>query len=266
MKEDPEKKILIRMPIEHKVTGTKINVTIFEPEEEGGVGPSSLMLNAATTCWEAISKDRDAVTATKLLNESGCHWVLVLFFVEHYCRHFQPEEKKQYKDYKDSLRKLNRKIAKFASRVVKWETRINKINSQIEDELLIDVAAHAPSLAAYKLVLDVARKLALPSMMQLKTKKECVVCLYHFARLSTGRAHYKELVDILHARLNADSDRISRMIRESDLKDIVRRFKQEDPAGYRELEKAIPTLVKGAPFAAYQLPPADLKGTKVTPV
>jgi hypothetical protein len=120
---DPGEKILIRIPFEHKVTGKKINVTVFAPEEDG-VDPSSLMLNAASTCWEAISKDRDAVTATKLLDERGCHWVLVLFFVEHYCRHFQPEEKKQYKDYKDSLRKLNEKIAKFASRVTKWEARI----------------------------------------------------------------------------------------------------------------------------------------------
>jgi hypothetical protein len=264
LKKDPGKKILIRIPFEHKVTGKKVNVTIFEREEEDGVDPSSLMLNAATTCWKAISKDRDAVMATKLLNESGCNWVFVLFVVEHYCQHVRPEEKEKHVKFTEGMTKLNKKIAKFASSVAKWEARINRMNSQIEDELPIDVAAHAPSLTAYKLVLDVASMLALPSMMDLKGKKGCVICLHHFARLSTGRAHYEELADILQARLNADSQDKEIDIR--DLKDTVRRFKQKDPAGYRESEKAIRTLVKGDHFAAYQLPPADLTETKVTPV
>jgi hypothetical protein len=258
------KKIQFLIPFKNTVTAKRINVTVFEPEEENDGDLCLQMLNAATTCWKKLSDDKEEVAATKLLDEKGCHWVFVLFVVEYYCRHLRPEEKAKHVEFTESMAKLNKRIAKFASRVTKWEAEIDKMNSQIEDELPIDATAYSPEFAAYQAFLRVARVLALPSMMDLKGKKGCVICLYHFAKLSTGKCRYRELADILQARLNADSQH--REIDVRDLKDTVKRFKREDPAAYRKSEKTVRTFLKGAPFAAYQLPPADPKETKVTPV
>jgi hypothetical protein len=227
------------------------------------------MLKAARKCWEAISHDERGKAATKLLDDGGCHWVLVLFIVENYCQHFRSEGKAEHVKFTEDMGKLSKKISKFASRVRKWEAAIEKMNSQIEDALPLDASAHTPDLVPYQTVLRVARILALPSTMDLTRKKDLIVLLYHLAKISTGKAHYRELADILQARLNAGPDQTTMdesTLDENTLKGSVKRFKREDPANYRKLGKAVRTLVEGAPFARYKLPPPYVKGTKVAPV
>ena len=253
LKQKLKKKIQFRLPFENLETGKTINVTVFEPEDKPEADPN-LLLNAATTCWEAIAHDKEADAATKLLDASGCHWVLVLAVVEYYCRHFQPGEKAEHVKFTKSRATLNKKIEQFASRVTKWEAEIHKMNSEIEAALPIEAATHIPDFPAYSVFLNVAAVMALPSMMDLTRKKDLIVFLYHLAKSSTRRAHYKELVDIIQARLNADSEQT--IIDERRLKAAVKRFKREDPAGYRKSRKTAEMAVKEAAFAAYQLPPA----------
>lgn len=105
-----------------------------------------------------------------------------------------------------NMQKLKKKMAKFASRVAKWDAEVDKMNSLIEDELPIDATTHTPDFARYQAFLRVARILALPSMMDRARKRDLIVFLYHLAKLSTRKAHYEELADFLQARLNAESD------------------------------------------------------------
>jgi len=261
-------KIQFQIPVQNTVTGNRINIPVLEPEEEEA-DPHFEMLNSARRCWRAISRDEKGKAATKLLDEKGCSWVLVLFIVEHYCQHFRPLGKREHVKFTKDMRDLNKKIAKFASRVQTWEAEIEKVNSLIENELPIDAATHTPDFGPYQAVLRVARILALPSMMDLTRKKDLIVLLYHLAKLSTGKAHYEELADILQARLNAEPDQTTMDESTLDVNTLtrtVKRFKREHPSSYRKVEKTLRTLVKGAPFSSYKLPPAYLQGTKVAPV
>jgi len=266
------KKTQFRIPLQHTVTGKRINIRVLEPEQEE-LDPHFEMLKVARRCWEAISGDQTSKAATMRLDENRGHWVLLLFFVEHYCQHFRPQGKKEHNKFTKNIRKLKRKIAKFASSVRKWEAEIEKMNSEMEDALPIDAAAHSPDLPRYQAVLHVATVLALPSMMNATRKKDLIVLLYHLAKISTGKAHYEELADILQERLNAESEQELNPVPNQSvtnestldantLKRTVTRFRREHPARYRKLEQTLRTLVEGAPFAHYELPPAVVKGQK----
>ncbi len=259
--QNTNKKIQFRLRFKNPATGKRFTVTIFEPYEQDEGNPSLLMLTAATRCWKAISQDQIAQEATRTLNRKGGTWVFVLGIVEYYCQYFGPMGRKRHRDLIASLASLNKKIAKFEARVKKWEAEINEMNSSIENELPIDIATHMPSFAAYRTVLQVARELSLPSMMDLTRKKNHIVLLHHFAEVSTGKAHYKEIANILQARLDSENDAAmpEKTIDESTLKRTVKRFKQKDPEGYRKIETAVRALLKGALFADCKIPPVYVK-------
>src|SRR6266576_470420 len=246
------KQIAYRIPLKNKETGQRIKVAFFQPDQEDDKDPRLSMLEAAKKCWKTISHDKSAVAATKLLTARGCDWVQLLALVEQYC-HYPSSELKQIEiDAAKLSLELNKKIGKFESKMAKWETEIGRINSLIEEELYVDVAAHAPKFDAYKAALHVARLAALPSAKNPHIEKESIVYLYHLINLSTGRAHYKELADILQARLHSrgwggiDAD---------DLQRILKRFRKDNPTRYTELQKAARLGLRWAPFSQFTLPP-----------
>jgi hypothetical protein len=72
------RKIAYRIPLRNRETGQQIKVDFFQPAQEREKDPRPSMLEAAKKCWEAISHDKSAVAATKLLNARGCDWVQLL--------------------------------------------------------------------------------------------------------------------------------------------------------------------------------------------
>ncbi len=143
------KKIAYRIPLKNKETGQRIEVAVFKSKQDDDADPRPLMLDEATKCWEVISHDckaishKKAVSATKLLDASGCDWVQVLAHVEQYCQYPSSELKVLHAEVAKFFLKLNRKIGKFESKMTKWETEIGKINSEIEEWLHVDATAHA---------------------------------------------------------------------------------------------------------------------------
>ena len=189
-------------------------------------------------------EDVRGASATRLLDKKGCDWVQLLAYVEQFCQH--PKSEAAFSEATNYLVSLNERIKKFGSKTKKWEDQINRINSQIEAELHVDVAAHAPDFEAYRAALHVAQVAALPSVKIPKIRQETVVYLYHLARLSTGRAHYKELADILQARLNAN--KYPEMVTQNYFETTLKRFKQEKTHTHFKLQKVVQIGLKWAPF------------------
>jgi hypothetical protein len=271
-----KKKIAFRLLGKNEDTGCRAEVTVFQSEPQSDVDPRPEMLAAAKKCWQAISGDDAASNATKSLNEKGCDWFQVLALVEQYCRYPDSRLKEEHEARAIVSDYLSKKIRRFQSKIDKWERQIRDFNSEIKKLVPIDIDPHAPNFEAYLVALDVADRLSLPSARTPKIKSESIVYLYHLARLSTGSAHFRELADILRARLNAIDSRsledhspiedrslqttVKRLkqkkphIDERLLQTTVKRFKRNNPKRYDELLRSAQFAIKWRPFSNQTFP------------
>ena len=128
---------------------------------------------------------------------------------------------------------------------------IRAINTEIEDYLHVDVAAHAPQFTAFKGALQIAKVNSLYRTRKKEIEKEAIVYLCHLIKLSTGRAHYKELANILYARAGQSFD-------EHTLEITMARFKEDNPSRYRDLQQGARSLLRDQPFSDQKFPPPQL--------
>jgi hypothetical protein len=252
-----KRKIANRLRGVHEETGQEISVAVLKPEpDEDEKDPRPAMLDAATKCWERISTNehphgKEGCEAVRLLNESGWSWVPVLALVEQYCNYPASHLEEVHDEFKEYLRKMNKKIRRFESKITKWEAEIRAINTEIEDYLHVDVAAHAPQFTAFKGALQIAKVNSLYRTRKKEIEKESIVYLCHLIKLSTGRAHYKELANILYARAGQSFD-------EHTLEITMARFKEDNPSRYRDLQQGARSLLRDQPFSDQKFPPPQL--------
>jgi hypothetical protein len=229
-------------------TGETIKVDVFAPDrdEEDAMDLRPACLETAKDCWRLISKNGTAQAAMR--NLQGCDWVQPLAFVDLYCRACGPEGVDFCKDNVKYQRKLARRISRFEATVTKWESAIRTFNADITELVHVELAPHAPRFDAYKQVLWIARTHALPSARKLRIAEECLVYLRHLLVLSTGRPHYREIGDLILARLACDNS--LHKTKEFDaamIRDHIEYFRKTEPDEYESLRKAAKSFLRQAP-------------------
>jgi hypothetical protein len=278
------KKVAYRLVGVNKATGRRIKVAVFEPEEddEATADPRPAILASAQKCWSLISNDEDARRTVQELIDAGCDWVQLLWCVDGFCQHYELPGMVIRTDFSKTLRPLSKRISKFEQKMARWETAIRDFNQEITDLVHVDLASQAPDFDAYRAVLDVAQKFALPTGRKPHMNEEGATYLHHLLVQSTSRPHYREVAYLIVARLKhanaanalhqeiADDpllrprkpgSRLKKPAMEAwDLRYMVKRFKKNNPQRSKSLLEGVKFALKHIPDAWRKMPPV-LEGT-----
>lgn len=255
--QERRRKVAFSLSGVNTTTGHKIKVAVFEPErdDEDRADPRPAMEEAAKKCWALISTDTGAKNVTQDLLNKGCDWVQLLAHVERYCEAREARWKELQKEFSKYLRGLSRKILRFDSRVEQWEVTLRKFNEEIEQLTHVDLSPHTPSFEAYRAALRVAQVNALPSGKKQKIEHECVTYLYHLLDVCTGKPRFKEVADLLQARLDCDkSTRGVEPIDVETLHDIIKSFKESEWPRYNSLRQGVKFGLRFIPPSWRKLP------------
>ena len=96
---------------------------------------------------------------------------------------------------------------------------------------------------------------ALPAGKRPRTAEENLAYLYHLLVRSTERAHYREIADLAQERLNCrESETPLRTIGEADIRDMLKRFKKNDPSRYAALNQGAKFGLSVVPSAWRRMP------------
>lgn len=277
------RRVAFRLVGVNKKTGRRIKVAFFKPEDdEAKTDPRPQILESAEKCWSLISSNEDARQTVQGLIDAGCDWVQVLWCVEGFCQHYELPGKIVRTTFSKTLSPLSKKISKFEQKMARWEAAIRKFNEEMTDFVHVDLSSHTPDFDAYRAVLGLAQKAALPSGRQPHINEENATYLYHLLVQSTGRPHYREIADLIEERLNhtdtanalyqdmanspwlrpskSDLRRKNVNIEAVDLRDMVKRFKKNDPQGFISLLQGVKFGLKHVP-AGWRKMPAVVEGT-----
>jgi hypothetical protein len=269
----------------NKTTGQRIKVAVFEPEEddyEATADPRPAILASAQKCWSLISNNEDARQTVQELLDAGCDWVQLLWCVDGFCHHYELPGMVVRNAFSKTLRPLSKRISKFQQKIARWKADIREFNQEISDLVHVDLASQAPDFDAYRAVLDVARKFALPTGRKPHINEENATYLYHLLVQSTGRPHYREIADLIAERLehanatnalcqNITDDPLLRPGRSGsrrtkpameawDLRYMVKRFRKNDPQRFMSLLEGVKFGLKHIPDAWRKMP-AVFEGT-----
>jgi hypothetical protein len=274
------RKVAYRLVGTNKITGRRIKVAVFEPEaDEDRADPRPRILESAQRCWNLISSSEHARQTVQELIDAGCDWVQVLWCVDGFCQHYELPGKVVRTAFSKTLGPLSKRISKFEQKIARWDSAIREFNQEITDLVDIDLSSHAPDFEAYRGVLGLAQKAALPSGRKPHINEENATYLYHLLVESTGRPHYRQIADLIAERLKhrdaanvlyqdiADSPLIrpgksglrrrKLAIEAWDLRYTVKRFKKIDPQRFM-------SLLEGVKFGLNHIPPSWRKMPSVS--
>jgi hypothetical protein len=267
----PSRNVAFRLAATNKVSGRRITVAFFEPEEdeEAKADPRPRMLESARRCWNLISGSEEARQTVRQLIDAGCDWVQLLWCVNGFCEHYELPGKIFRSAFSRTLRGLSKRISGFEQKIRRWEADIRAFNEEITDYVHVDLSSHAPDFEAYRAVLSLAQKAALPSGRKQNANEENATYLYHLLVESTARPHYKEVADLIEERLkhtamaevayeglrehslscpgNSEVKQKNVTIDATDLQKIVKRFRKNNP------ERSI-SLLYGVRFGLKHIP------------
>jgi hypothetical protein len=274
------RKVAYRLVGVNKTTGRRIKVAVFEPEEdddEAKPDPRRRILASAQKCWELISNNEDVRQTVQELLDAGCDWVQLLWCVDGFCQHYELPGTVVRTAFSKTLGPLSKRISKFERKISRWEATIREFNQEITDSTHVDLSSHTRDFEAYRAVLRVAQKAALPSGRKPHINEENATYLYHLLVRSTGRAHYREIADLIAERLkhaNAADDPYQELANSPlfspgksgsrrkkpameawDLRYMVKRFRKNDPQRFMSLLEGVNFGLKHIPDAWRKMPP-----------